>query len=512
MERSRRWRNASSTCCACGRSRTRRAASRRSSPGVFSPQHTELGGVEATGIDYLRTLALARIVLDNFDNLQASWVTQGGKVGQLSLAYGANDMGSVMIEENVVRAAGAAYCMDEIEIVRNVEDAGFDSQTPEHALRDPRRSDLPRTGRSADAEPCERESRRGVRRRARGSTVSRTKPHWQGCATAGFLESRSMPHYRAAWLLPISEPPIRDAWFHLDAGRIVSFGRGRERRARQSEEIDLGDVAVLPGLVNAHTHLELSWMRGRVSTGDEFPDWIRSVMSLRRAEGADDAKAIVAAIDEARAFGTTLIGDISNTLASPAILASKGMAAVVFHELFGFRSQDAKRIVADAAHRLSNVDGGAAVRCTLAPHAPYSVSAALFRAIHRQVDGSSCRLSSVHLGESRQKWNSFETAAVSSARCSRMSAHGTTGGRPRAAIPWRTCEDLGVLHEHLLVVHGVQFGPGELRRFAGQGCDARHLPAWQHPDGCRRSLRSLPSSSLASTSPSAPTASPACPT
>jgi cyclic dehypoxanthinyl futalosine synthase len=91
----------------------------------FQPQHTELGGIEATGIDYLRTLALARIVLDNFDNLQASWVTQGGKVGQLSLAYGANDMGSVMIEENVVRAAGAAYCMDEIEIVRNVEDAGF---------------------------------------------------------------------------------------------------------------------------------------------------------------------------------------------------------------------------------------------------------------------------------------------------------------------------------------------------------------------------------------------------
>ena len=91
----------------------------------YQPEHTELGGFEATGVEYLRTLALARIVLDNFDNLQASWVTQGGKVGQLSLAFGANDMGSVMIEENVVRAAGAAYCMDEIEIVRNIENAGF---------------------------------------------------------------------------------------------------------------------------------------------------------------------------------------------------------------------------------------------------------------------------------------------------------------------------------------------------------------------------------------------------
>ncbi len=96
----------------------------------FQPDHTELARVqgltsEATGLDYLRTLAMARLVLDNFDNLQSSWVTQGGKVGQLSLAFGANDMGSVMIEENVVRAAGAAYCMDEVEIVRNIEGAGF---------------------------------------------------------------------------------------------------------------------------------------------------------------------------------------------------------------------------------------------------------------------------------------------------------------------------------------------------------------------------------------------------
>src|SRR5687767_8717774 len=91
----------------------------------YQPEHTERGGREATGVEYLRTLAIARLVLDNFDNLQASWVTQGGKVGQLSLAFGANDMGSVMIEENVVSAAGAAYCMDEVEIVRNVEDAGF---------------------------------------------------------------------------------------------------------------------------------------------------------------------------------------------------------------------------------------------------------------------------------------------------------------------------------------------------------------------------------------------------
>jgi cyclic dehypoxanthinyl futalosine synthase len=115
----------------------------------YQPEHTELAGHEATAVDYLRTLAIARLVLDNFDNLQASWVTQGGKVGQLSLAYGANDMGSVMIEENVVRAAGASYCMDELEIVRNIEDAGFVAKRRNmhyEVLGDPifRERDLPR--------------------------------------------------------------------------------------------------------------------------------------------------------------------------------------------------------------------------------------------------------------------------------------------------------------------------------------------------------------------------------
>jgi cyclic dehypoxanthinyl futalosine synthase len=115
----------------------------------YQPEHTELGGFEATGVEYLRTLAMGRIVLDNFDNMQASWVTQGGKVGQLSLAYGANDMGSVMIEENVVRAAGAAFCMDEIEIVRNIENAGFTAKRRNmhyEILGDPvfRERDVPR--------------------------------------------------------------------------------------------------------------------------------------------------------------------------------------------------------------------------------------------------------------------------------------------------------------------------------------------------------------------------------
>ena len=97
-----------------------------------------------------------------------------------------------------------------------------------------------------------------------------------------------MPQYRAAWLLPISQPPIRDAWLRTDRGRIVAFGHSRPGDFTAPDEIDLGEVAVLPGLVNAHTHLELSWMRGRIPETDDFNGWIRTdhrAEERRRAAG-----------------------------------------------------------------------------------------------------------------------------------------------------------------------------------------------------------------------------------
>jgi cyclic dehypoxanthinyl futalosine synthase len=92
---------------------------------TYQAENTDLGGSEVTSAEYLRTLALSRIFLDNFDNVQASWVTQGPKMGAASLAFGVNDMGSTMIEENVVSAAGTAHAMNEPQIVHAIRDAGF---------------------------------------------------------------------------------------------------------------------------------------------------------------------------------------------------------------------------------------------------------------------------------------------------------------------------------------------------------------------------------------------------
>jgi cyclic dehypoxanthinyl futalosine synthase len=93
-------------------------------PWSFQPTNTELGGETATGVDYLKTLAVSRIMLDNVPNIQASWVTQGAKMAQVSLSFGANDFGSTMLEENVVRAAGVTNRVPLEEIISCIKDAG----------------------------------------------------------------------------------------------------------------------------------------------------------------------------------------------------------------------------------------------------------------------------------------------------------------------------------------------------------------------------------------------------
>ncbi|HOB52657.1 MAG TPA: cyclic dehypoxanthinyl futalosine synthase [Acidobacteriota bacterium] len=97
-------------------------------PWTFQSARTDLGdegGLEATAVEYLRFLALSRIYLDNFRSVQSSWVTQGLKIAQVALAFGANDIGSVMLEENVVAATGTVNRTNEAELRRLIRDAGF---------------------------------------------------------------------------------------------------------------------------------------------------------------------------------------------------------------------------------------------------------------------------------------------------------------------------------------------------------------------------------------------------
>jgi cyclic dehypoxanthinyl futalosine synthase len=94
-------------------------------PWSYQPGNTALGGEQASGVEYLKILALSRVILDNVPNIQASWVTQGARMAQIALFFGANDLGGTMLEENVVAAAGVDFRLSQEEIVALAKDAGF---------------------------------------------------------------------------------------------------------------------------------------------------------------------------------------------------------------------------------------------------------------------------------------------------------------------------------------------------------------------------------------------------
>ena len=276
-----------------------------------------------------------------------------------------------------------------------------------------------------------------------------------------------MPYYRTAWLLPISQPPIRDAWLRTDDGRIVAFGHTRPGDFTASDETDLGNVAVLPGLVNAHTHLELSWMRGRIPAADSFDAWIRAIIELKSEQHSGQAGAAIdEAIHEARAFGTAVVGDISNTFATPRALREQGMAGVVFHELLGFRGEDAAGLMDQAMARLQREPRSALVRHALAPHAPYSVSPALFGLIRACFERDPPARSSVHLGESSAE---IEFLAHGGGPCraalEQMDKWDDSWVVPRCG-PVDYLDRMAFLGDRVLVVHGVQLTAAELKRLA----------------------------------------------
>src|SRR5688572_11182327 len=191
-----------------------------------------------------------------------------------------------------------------------------------------------------------------------------------------------MKLYRADWLLPIADAPIRDGWVSIDDDRVVAVGAG----SPPADASDLGRAVILPGLVNAHTHLELSYLHGRVAAGDSFNSWIRALMALRRdypdPKHPDIVRAASAAIRASQAAGTALVGDVSNTLVTVPLLREAGLTAQVFYELLGFSAPDPAGRVAAARDAVRAAGGDAeGVRIALAPHAPYSVSPGLFMAI-----------------------------------------------------------------------------------------------------------------------------------
>ncbi len=285
--------------------------------------------------------------------------------------------------------------------------------------------------------------------------------------------------HRAAWVLPIDAPSIRDGWVEVAHGRIVGVGAGEPPTvSRQPPTASRQQrCVILPALVNAHTHLELSWMRGRVPPGEAMPAWATRLIGERLTEGTSSADsrraAVVAAITEARASGTSLVGDVTNTLEACEPLMGSGLSAAVFFELLGFRALDPGALVEAALHRLAALPENERLRKTIAPHAPYSVSGDLFRAIGRTADG--CPLS-VHLGESPEEVRFLRDGTGPWRDLLERIGAWAPEWIPPGCGPVAYMERLGLVNERLIAVHGVQLEDDELHRLAMSGATVVACP------------------------------------
>ena len=261
---------------------------------------------------------------------------------------------------------------------------------------------------------------------------------------------------------------MRSGSVTLDGGRIVRVSSADEPSpvSREIETIDLGDAAVLPGLVNTHTHLELSWMRGRVASSDSMPSWAARLIALRGEQSAEPRAPIAAAIAEARNSGTALVGDVTNTLAADQLLRESPLAGTMFYELLGFNTTEPEQLVADARNAIDGRQAQAEWTRTIVPHAPYSVSPDLFRAIGKAAGD---RPMSIHIGESRDEMTFLRDATGAWRELLDRLGAWNDRWEPPGCGPVEYLDRLGLLNERLLAVHGTQLPDQELRRLAAVG-------------------------------------------
>jgi cytosine/adenosine deaminase-related metal-dependent hydrolase len=181
----------------------------------------------------------------------------------------------------------------------------------------------------------------------------------------------------ARWVFPVAGPPLERGLVTVAGERIAAV----EPRGARRADVDLGDAAVLPGLVNAHTHLDLTGLRGLAPPSADFTGWLRRVIAHRRERTAEQVRADVAAgLAECLCFGTTLLGDISGDGGSWDALAEAPLRAVVFREMLGLPQERASGAWERLDRWLASRGPTPTCRPGVSPHAPYSTRASLFLA------------------------------------------------------------------------------------------------------------------------------------
>jgi cytosine/adenosine deaminase-related metal-dependent hydrolase len=285
-----------------------------------------------------------------------------------------------------------------------------------------------------------------------------------------------MRRYHARWVLPITAPPVADGCVAVDdAGRIAYVGP--RDGAPAGEDRDLGDALLLPGLVNAHCHLELTGMRGFLE-GLGFREWILRLTTAKRAVlGREDLlDAARLGVAEGLRAGITAYADTCDSGVAFDAMLEAGVRGVMYQEVFGPDPAQCERSMAELRAKVDALRPRetALVRVGISPHAPYTVSDALFAAAAAYSSEAALPMA-IHIAESE-----LESALVE-----RGDGDFADGLRqrgievaPRAVSPVQLLERLEVLaRARPLLIHGVRLRDGDVQAVARHACAVAHCPA-----------------------------------
>jgi cytosine/adenosine deaminase-related metal-dependent hydrolase len=282
---------------------------------------------------------------------------------------------------------------------------------------------------------------------------------------------------RADWVLPIDRAPIADGAVLLGAdGRITAIGPDAEVPAPTGvEEVEFPSSALLPGLVNTHTHLELTGLDGQV-TEQDFPSWIRRVIALKaERSSADFLAAAKQGIRDGWSQGVTTVADTGDSGSALQALHELGGSGIAYQEVFGPHPDQAPAQLAILADRLEALTplAGNRIRLGVSPHAPYSVSGALYAGVAQLARERGYPIA-VHIAESVAESDLLGSASGGFAEAWR--GRGIPLPNPPGRTPLAWLDQHGVLGPTTLCIHVVQASSKDLVLLARRDAAIAHCP------------------------------------